>query len=152
MHTEMRRSGFTLIEVLVVITIIGLLSSTILVGLDNARRRARDARRISDLRQIQNGLENYFSSAHTYPNSDELYNALSGLPNDPLSGTYGYYRINTGAYILGACLENERPTEVQSYSQPDAADYEVSPKGSSLRVPLQCNCGSANAYCVFNGL
>lgn len=147
----MKRSGFTLIEMLVVVTIIGLLSSTILVGLDNARRRARDARRIVDLRQIQNGLESFYSSKRTYPDSGDLYDSITGLPTDPMSGQYAYHRINMSSYILGTCLENDRPTEIQSYSGPDASDYDVSPIGSTLEIPPQCDCGSTNAYCVFIG-
>jgi prepilin-type N-terminal cleavage/methylation domain-containing protein len=144
----MRRSGFTLIEMLVVVAIIGLLSSTMLVGLGDARRRARDARRIADLRQIQNGLENYYSTNRTYPKSEELYDVISGLPADPQGGKYGYVRPNQSTYVLGACLEGPRAPEIQSYSKPDAADFDVSPQGSPMDTPPTCTCESPNAYCV----
>jgi len=52
--------GFTLIELLVVIAIIGLLASIVLVSLSSARRKARDSRRVGDLRQIQLALELFF--------------------------------------------------------------------------------------------
>lgn len=52
--------GFTLIELLVVIAIIGVLASIVLASLNTARRKSRDARRISDIKQIQLGLELYF--------------------------------------------------------------------------------------------
>lgn len=62
------KRGFTLIELLVVIAIIGLLSSVILASLTTARRKARDARRISDMKQIQTALELYFDANGSYPN------------------------------------------------------------------------------------
>ena len=143
----MKRQGFTLIEMLVVVAIIGLLSSTILVGLGNARSKARDARRIADLRQIQTGLENYYvENNQSYPQT--LYTSIPGLPHDPQGGEYGYVRPGSQAYVLGTCLENDRTGDIQTFP----GSYDVSPVGSNKVPPPSCTCDDANAYCVTVGL
>jgi len=55
----MNKKGFTLIELLVVISIIGLLSTLSVVSLNNARGKARDARRMYDLSTVRTALELY---------------------------------------------------------------------------------------------
>ncbi|MEI6660408.1 MAG: prepilin-type N-terminal cleavage/methylation domain-containing protein [bacterium] len=62
-----KKSGFTLVELLVVISIISLLSSVVLSALSSARQKSRVARRLSDLHQIQIALENYYTNNGSYP-------------------------------------------------------------------------------------
>lgn len=63
------QKGFTLIELLVVIAIIGVLSSVVLASLNTARERAANAKRLSDMKQIQNALELYaLTNSGNYPN------------------------------------------------------------------------------------
>ena len=61
------QKGFTLIELLVVIAIIGILSALSVLALNSARARARDAKRIADIRQIQTALEMYYNEFNVYP-------------------------------------------------------------------------------------
>lgn len=90
------KRGFTLIELLVVIAIIGILSSVVLASLNSARQKSRDARRISDVKQLQLALELYFDSNSQYPAGTALTPLTAGdfiasLPIDPLnSGAYVY--------------------------------------------------------------
>ncbi len=139
-------TGFTLIEMLVVVAIIGLLSSALLVGLSEARSRARDARRIADIRQIQNGLENYYFAEGSYP-LDAYQAVTEELPQDPQGGKYAYIRKSSQKYVLGACLENDRQSGVEGYSSSD----NVSPLGSPLIPPPSCVCSDSDAYCVSIG-
>ncbi len=64
-----KQQGFTLIELLVVIAIIGLLSTLAVVALNNARMKSRDAKRVSDIKQIQTALELYYNDVNAYPSS-----------------------------------------------------------------------------------
>jgi len=59
--------GFTLIELLVVIAIIGILASVVLASLSDARGSARDAQRISEMRQFQTALELFRNNNGVYP-------------------------------------------------------------------------------------
>lgn len=91
-----KNKGFTLIELLVVIAIIGLLASVVLLALNSARAKSRDAKRLADIRQIASALELYFNDQNGYPTgtaSVAVGGALLGIANSvsnpvPLAPTY----------------------------------------------------------------
>jgi prepilin-type N-terminal cleavage/methylation domain-containing protein len=64
---SLSKAGFTLIELLVVIAIIGLLASVVLLALNSARSKSRDAKRLADVRQFASAMELYFNDQNTYP-------------------------------------------------------------------------------------
>ena len=74
-------TGFTLIELLVVIAIIGILSSVVLSSLNTARSKARDARRLQDIKQIQVALNLYYLDNFKYPNISGATSPNSGWAN-----------------------------------------------------------------------
>lgn len=77
MFCNKKHRGFTLIELLVVIAIIGLLSTVIMVSLNNARAKARDVRRIEDLKQLQTAVEMYYDTNKEYPQPCRGYGSWS---------------------------------------------------------------------------
>jgi len=71
-------TGFTLIELLVVISIIGLLASTVFASVNSARAKARDARRLADVKQIGLALELYYDATGSYPDETIADGSLAG--------------------------------------------------------------------------
>ena len=126
MFTKLRNRGFTLIELLVVIAIIGILSSVVLASLNTAREKSRDAKRISDVKQLQLALEFYFDANGTYPSTIDGAAGIANLvtpgyiaaiPTDPVGGAaYSYAAIGTGctSYHIGATLEDVNHTALDS--------------------------------------
>ena len=128
----MNKKGFTLIELLVVIAIIGLLSTLAVVALGSAREKARDSKRLSDVKQMQTALELFFTDSNHYPTSSittlgtgavclggDDWGATSGacgenpymglVPKDPQSPiqdyTYAPSDANGASYLIHATLE-----------------------------------------------
>jgi general secretion pathway protein G len=132
--------GFTLIELLVVIAIIGILSSVVLASLNSARTKSRDAKRLSDIKQLQLALELAFDSGNTYPTqataavppvSLSSDGWISSVPLDPQSPTrnYLYQSADGSTYCLGADLEDDSHSAIPA-SLPctvGSQDYAVSP-------------------------
>jgi type II secretion system protein G len=65
-----KQKGFTLIELLVVVAIIGVLATIVLSSLSNARAQARDARRVSEMKNLEKALEMYYLDYNQYPPFD----------------------------------------------------------------------------------
>jgi len=114
-------------ELLIVVAIIGLLASMILVGLSSFRSRGRDARRVADVKQVQNGLEIYYAKNNMYPSvttgwvalEEEIRNSdigITQIPYDPLYNkdndagpTYVYVPENGDnpqSYLISVTLED----------------------------------------------
>ena len=128
----MNKKGFTLIELLVVIAIIGLLSTLAVVALGSARVKARDSKRLADLKQVQTALELHYTDVGEYPTPEAgavsigttdyiCLNSVTGftitgcddaymglVPADPQTdGTYIYTSADGSTYTIEAALEGK---------------------------------------------
>ncbi len=121
----MKRSAFTLVELMVVVAIIGLISTIAIVASSAIRSRGRDTKRIADLRQVRSALELYYNETSAYPTCGQACTTycdcttvgwggnfaemeikpayMASIPADPINdGTYGYFYAR-GYKISGNC-------------------------------------------------
>lgn len=114
-----KKSGFTLVELLVVVTIITILMAIGFISYRQFVRQAEDAQRLSDLKFIQSALEQYHADQHYYPpsitpgealkNPDKTKTYLTIIPKDPLGeAEYLYVPQGTG------CSDTQ-PASCKSY-------------------------------------
>lgn len=139
------RHGFTLIELLVVITIIAILIASASASWQNAQMKGRDGKRKTDLKAVQQALENYLQVNGTYPSSNAggqivctvgieppsvwgssafICNSITFMQQMPKDSVYqattGYYfaSCNTPptSYVLSALLENTSDPDLSGLS------------------------------------
>lgn len=139
--TTQHENGFTLVELLVVISIIGILAALVLVNLSNVRERGRDSARKTDLSQLRTALRLYYNDNQTYPTSNNARIVGCGasgdsscewgedfgptgtkyitLPVDPLeTQTYLYQQTNGGDGF-------QLITQLENLSDPQAASSQI---------------------------
>ncbi len=126
--------GFTLIELLVVIAIIGLLSTLAVVSLNSAREKARDAKRLSDIKQISTVIE--MAAANTasggYDVLPDLCDAIGDLTTlcaDDIGGagnSADIVNIKDPSTPAAACVAASVATCGYAFGTvEDAADYSI---------------------------
>lgn len=169
----MKKNGFTLLELMIVIAIIGILVTIGTFAFLSAQKKARDSRRKSDLDQVAKSLEMYVSDVGRYPNGTTDEGTIVGctdatgtvgacewgdsfantqkseiymvkLPKDPTQNrTYYYERIGNG-YRLYARLEN--------VDDGDAAHTEITelnPTPTPLVYDVDCGGSGAKVCCNY---
>lgn len=138
------KKAVTLLELVVVITIIGILATTVIASYDTVRKKSRDTRRKEDLNALKSALVLYYQDKNEYPpscspcadeylssgtsdnwiNSDFLvYMAGSTMPKDPIqtpgdctsANTYCYFVLgDRKSFILFTNLENANDPELNT--------------------------------------
>lgn len=108
---QKNEKGFTIIELLVVIVIIGILIALALPNLFSAQARGRDTDRKNELKNVQTKLETYFNDNGNYPADAAAAQADADVSADELSGPRNdayTYTSDGETYTLTANLENDK--------------------------------------------
>lgn len=119
-NSSFSKLSFTLIELLIVIAILGILSSLISGNFITSLKKGRDTKRKSDIEQIQKALEMYYEDNNKYPLTvpfrEELchpdgcptQNYMFNVPQDPKTG-YNYVYDSDGTYYkIYSYIENKQ--------------------------------------------
>lgn len=89
---KMKQSGFTLIEIMVVVVIIGILASVVVPRIMDNPDKARVAKAKNDTRALESALDLYRLDNYTYPTTDEGLDALITAPSSaPANWKQGGY-------------------------------------------------------------
>lgn len=125
--------AFTLIELLVVIAIIAILTSIVMASFSEAKAKSRDAKRISDLAQLQLALELGFDKCNSFPQPSTingihvlisgsifgstctytLADFISQIPTDPTGANY-VYELNGSRFDYRLMARLETMTNIQA--------------------------------------
>ena len=158
-----KKRAFTLIELLVVIAIIGILATIAVVALQNARAKARDARRVADVKQAQTALELFFNDKQRYPTSEE-FNAGSIFSTSTINGsevktTYMAIIPHPPTPVDGSCSTSTAAAYGYS-ATPDGTSYTISyciggvvgnmPSGVHCATPAGISDGRGCGACVWS--
>ena len=128
-----KHAGFTLVELLVVIAIIGILSTIAVVALNGARRKARDVKRVENIRQLHLSLELYNNESNGYPSEDTPVTLGTGTYSSLCAG--GFKTVCSGGeqVFMGIIPSAPAPTDGScsdgdndfSYQTPGGGEYEI---------------------------
>ena len=115
MTKNKKEVGFSLFEMLIVISIIGILTAIVSIAYSGAQKKTRDTRRVGDMKLIQTAAEQYYSqTSYTYPTSttgpwvsDTGDTILAVTPSEPKTSwtAYEYTLADTG-YCVCAKVED----------------------------------------------
>lgn len=128
--------GFTLIELIVVVTIIGILASLAIINVRYAQRKAREAALMDNLHTMRSAIDNFYADRQRYPSSlNELVpNYIRKLPADPITKQVDWEEVMDDPYAYSPDGGEPIPSETdpEAMSQPGVVDVKSRAPGSTL--------------------
>jgi prepilin-type N-terminal cleavage/methylation domain-containing protein len=105
--TQRLSPGFTIPELLVVITVIGILASFVFIGISDSQARSRDNQRVTDIDTIRGKLETYYTDKGGYPNT---LTVVTDLDPEALKDPNGEIISSSTVASQAAALSAANPT------------------------------------------
>jgi prepilin-type N-terminal cleavage/methylation domain-containing protein len=131
-----KESGFTIIELLIVIAIIGILATLVLTNFQGAQAKGRDTVRKSDMNSIYQKLEEYYNENGGYPDGALDDTVLAGIDTGALTDEDGDAIQYTGGFILGTTAPTTAADNDNEYYY---LAYDCSTAGAQSPVGATCN-------------
>jgi len=148
-----KEKGFTLVELLVVVSVIAILASVVLVNLRGARERAMDTRVISSLGQVRAVAEIIHSRTGSYFNLCGMtpIDSLASTTVDGLVVLRDDINANNGAAGHATCFTPSPHTEycvLSALNETPAAFWCINSAGRSARVTTTAGCTATTTTCM----
>ena len=139
--------GFTIVELLIVIVVIGILAALVIIQFTNIQARARDTERKSDMRSIQSKLAEYYALNGRYPTA--LNDSGLNLPSDSCKAPGGTGDCSTPDYSYKAFLTaTALPADTFAASSGATADGSATDSGKYILYVNNMETGSSTYYRV----
>src|SRR5437763_11559674 len=134
------QAGFTLIELIVVVTIIGILAGVAVSNVKWAQQRARESALRHDLFEMRKAIDDYYADKQKYPESLAALKAeryLRNIPKDPVSMQQDWEEVQAQPDPAGSGSPDPNampvdPTAVGTSGQPGIADVKSKATGKAL--------------------
>jgi general secretion pathway protein G len=127
-----KQRGFTLIELIVVVTIIGILAGIALVNVSTAQRKARESALRADLYEMRKAIDNFYADKQRYPSDlNELVpHYIRILPKDPITMQMDWEPVMDDPLNLEEGGMSE--TDPEAVTQPGVIDVKSRAVGVTL--------------------
>lgn len=155
-----KNKGFTLVELLVAITIVAILSMIALTLYSSSQKSARDAKRKEDINAISKALEQYKTAKGSYPTGCAdawsgdthtewnlttcgLTGYMKELPKDPINYDNGDCDTKDGCHLYRLCVSSDGSSYVVGVNLEDGADQ---------GAPTDCGLAGSHRFWIPNQL